>query len=257
LKHVYTCPHTFSLLVSAVCHHGGAGTTAAGLRAGKPTIIVPFFGDQFFWGKVIEKHGVGPHSIPGKDITADELAEAFRFAHRPETKAAAEKIREAILKENGCEEAVRAFHSHLPVEGMRSDLESTYTACYGLKHMHIQLSRRVAQVLVLSGRVDKSQLRLHSARDWHSIYDYHIHVPFHGIFKHSQKAAVKLFRDTSAGFKQAVHSDTWSQGAYTAVGGLLLGLGKGVGHLCIGCVSLYGEVTDVLTVAPTYYDPYR
>jgi sterol 3beta-glucosyltransferase len=34
--------------VAAVVHHGGAGTTAAGLRAGRPTIIVPFFLDQFF-----------------------------------------------------------------------------------------------------------------------------------------------------------------------------------------------------------------
>lgn len=40
--------YNFLFIVSAVCHHGGAGTTAAGLRAGKPTIIVPFFGDQFF-----------------------------------------------------------------------------------------------------------------------------------------------------------------------------------------------------------------
>jgi UDP:flavonoid glycosyltransferase YjiC (YdhE family) len=35
--------------VSAVVHHGGAGTTSAGLRCGKPTVIIPFFGDQFFW----------------------------------------------------------------------------------------------------------------------------------------------------------------------------------------------------------------
>jgi hypothetical protein len=39
--------------------------------------------------------------------------------------------------------------------------------------------------------------------------------------------------------------------------GLFLGLGKGLGHLCIGCLSLYGELTDVLDVAPSYYDLYR
>ncbi|UJR14428.1 hypothetical protein I4U23_001425 [Adineta vaga] len=251
ISHDWLFPH-----VSAVCHHGGAGTTAAGLRAGKPTIIVPFFGDQFFWGKVIEKHGVGPHAVPGKDITADQLAEAFEFVHKSETKVAAEKIRDAILKENGCEEAVRAFHSQLPVERMRSDFESSYTACYGVKHFHLQISRRIAQVLVLSERIDKSQLYLHSTRDWPSMYDYRVHIPFHGILKHSQKAVVKIFSDTSNGLKQAVLSETWSKGTYTAVEGLVLGLSKGIGHLCIGCFSLYGEITDALDVAPSYYDPY-
>jgi UDP:flavonoid glycosyltransferase YjiC (YdhE family) len=39
-------PHTWLFeRVSAVVHHGGAGTTATGLFAGKPTVIVPFFGD--------------------------------------------------------------------------------------------------------------------------------------------------------------------------------------------------------------------
>lgn len=41
--------------VSAVVHHGGAGTTAAGLRAGRPTVIKPFFGDQFFWADRVEE----------------------------------------------------------------------------------------------------------------------------------------------------------------------------------------------------------
>jgi sterol 3beta-glucosyltransferase len=39
--------------VAAVVHHGGAGTTAIGLKKGKPTAVVPFFGDQPFWGKQI------------------------------------------------------------------------------------------------------------------------------------------------------------------------------------------------------------
>ncbi|CAF0894317.1 unnamed protein product [Adineta steineri] len=252
ISHDWLFPH-----VSAVCHHGGAGTTAAGLRAGKPTIIVPFFGDQFFWGKIIEKHGCGPHAVPGKDITVDDFIEAFKFVHKPETKVAAERLRDAMLKEHGCDDAVSAFHSHLPIERMRSDLESTYAACYRLKHFHLQLSRRVAQVLVIAGRIDKSQLRLLSTRDWPSIYDNRVHVPFHGILKHSHQAVVAIYSDTSNGFKQAFHSDTWSKRTYSAMEGLLLGLGKGLGHLCIGCTSLYGEITDALEVAPSYYDPYN
>jgi sterol 3beta-glucosyltransferase len=49
--------------VAAVVHHGGAGTTAAGLRAGRPTVIVPFFGDQPFWGRIVAARGVGPQPI--------------------------------------------------------------------------------------------------------------------------------------------------------------------------------------------------
>ena len=52
-------PHSYLFnVVDAVVHHGGAGTTAAGIKAGKPTWICPFFGDQFFWGEVVHKHGM-------------------------------------------------------------------------------------------------------------------------------------------------------------------------------------------------------
>jgi sterol 3beta-glucosyltransferase len=44
--------------IDAALHHGGAGTTGASLRAGIPTIIKPWFGDQFFWGARIQKLGV-------------------------------------------------------------------------------------------------------------------------------------------------------------------------------------------------------
>ena len=64
--------------MAAVVHHGGAGTTAAGLRAGRPTIICPFFGDQPFWGRRVEALGVGPAPIPQRRLTADGLARAIR-----------------------------------------------------------------------------------------------------------------------------------------------------------------------------------
>ena len=63
--------------MQAVAHHGGAGTTAAGLRAGKPTIICPFLGDQPFWGKRVYDLGVGPQPIPQGKITADKLSQAI------------------------------------------------------------------------------------------------------------------------------------------------------------------------------------
>jgi UDP:flavonoid glycosyltransferase YjiC (YdhE family) len=66
--------------VAAVVHHGGAGTTAAGLRAGVPSIIVPFFADQPFWGQRVADLGVGPQPIPRKHFTADRLAQAIEIA---------------------------------------------------------------------------------------------------------------------------------------------------------------------------------
>jgi sterol 3beta-glucosyltransferase len=66
--------------MAAVVHHGGAGTTAAGLRAGVPTITTPTYGDQFFWGQRIAALGAGPPPIPRKHLTADRLATAIRLA---------------------------------------------------------------------------------------------------------------------------------------------------------------------------------
>ena len=63
--------------MAAVVHHGGAGTTAAGLRAGCPTIICPFFGDQPFWGQRVHQLGVGSEPIPQKKLTAAKLATAI------------------------------------------------------------------------------------------------------------------------------------------------------------------------------------
>ncbi len=75
---VESAPHDWLFpRVNAVVHHGGCGTTAAGLLAGKPSIICPFFGDQPFWGRHIERLGVGPSPIPQKKLTVESLCHAI------------------------------------------------------------------------------------------------------------------------------------------------------------------------------------
>lgn len=69
--------HKLFPLCQAVVHHGGAGTTAAGLRAGKPSLICPFGFDQPFWGRVIYKNQLGPKPIALKKLTASKLAAAL------------------------------------------------------------------------------------------------------------------------------------------------------------------------------------
>lgn len=61
----------------AVIHHGGAGTVAAGLRAGKPTLVVPFFGDQPLWGRRVHQLGIGPPPLFKRRLTEERLAQAM------------------------------------------------------------------------------------------------------------------------------------------------------------------------------------
>lgn len=76
-----SAPHDFLFpRMAAVVHHGGAGTTASGLRAGVPTVILPFIMDQFFWGSRISALGLGPEPIPQKKLTTDRLSQAIHQA---------------------------------------------------------------------------------------------------------------------------------------------------------------------------------
>jgi UDP:flavonoid glycosyltransferase YjiC (YdhE family) len=93
--------------MAAVVHHGGAGTTAAGLRAGIPGVIVPSFADQFFWGWCVHELGVGPKPIPRKTLTAAQLSKAIQQAVYDENiRRQAAVIGDQIRAENGVEVAV-------------------------------------------------------------------------------------------------------------------------------------------------------
>ena len=100
-------PHSWLFpRVSAVVHHGGCGTTAAGLLAGKPSIICPFFGDQPFWGRQVARLGVGPAPIRQRRLTVDSLCRAIDTAMNDSTmrqKAAA--LGGRIREENGTSNA--------------------------------------------------------------------------------------------------------------------------------------------------------
>lgn len=94
--------------MAAVVHHGGAGTTAAGLRVGVPSVIVPFFGDQPFWGARVSALGVGPQPIPQRKLTSHRLAGAIRAALGDrEIRANAARLGERVRAECGVESAVK------------------------------------------------------------------------------------------------------------------------------------------------------
>jgi sterol 3beta-glucosyltransferase len=110
---VESVPHSWLFpRVSAVVHHGGAGTTAAGLRAGVPSIVVPFFGDQLFWGQRVERLGVGTAPIPRKKLTVELLAQAIhRAVTDPVMRQRAANLGAKIQAEDGIANAVRVIGS--------------------------------------------------------------------------------------------------------------------------------------------------
>lgn len=98
--------------MAAVVHHGGAGTTAAGLRAGKPSVIVPFFGDQPFWAERVHTLGAGPAPVPRKLLTPDTLARAVGQAlASARITAAARNIGEKLRREDGVGNAVKIIET--------------------------------------------------------------------------------------------------------------------------------------------------
>ena len=105
---VDSVPHDWLFAqVAAVVHHGGAGTTAAGLRAGIPSIVVPFFGDQPFWGYQVKALGVGPAPIPRAKLSTERLAQAIHQAvHDQPLRQRAADLGAKIRGEDGVAEAV-------------------------------------------------------------------------------------------------------------------------------------------------------
>lgn len=94
--------------MAAVVHHGGAGTTAEGLRAGKPSAVFPSnFGDQLFWGRRVHALGAGPEPVPQKRLTAEGLVAAIRSATEDEgMRRRAAELGEKIRAEDGVARAV-------------------------------------------------------------------------------------------------------------------------------------------------------
>ncbi|KAK6866251.1 hypothetical protein PG995_002779 [Apiospora arundinis] len=156
--------------VKACVIHGGAGTTAIALKCGLPTFVVPFFGDQHFWGTMIGTAGAGPEAVPYKQLDVDKLAEGIKFCLTDEAREAAMKIAESIEAEgDGAKNAVKSFHSHLALSGeksMRCSILSDRVAVWKVKDTNIKLSAVAADILVEKGLLSWRRLRLVRHQEW-------------------------------------------------------------------------------------------
>ncbi|PNP73834.1 hypothetical protein FNYG_12793 [Fusarium nygamai] len=167
------CPHEWLFKhIAGVIHHGGAGTTACGLLNACPTFIVPFFGDQPFWGSMVAKAGAGPFPIRHKELDIDNLTKSIETLLAPATKTAALRISEAMRTENGVAQAVQSFHHHLPRDTLMCDLLPGKAAAwiYDAKRLNkkdrkrfkngLRLSPRALSVLSNRQKIDLTKMRL-------------------------------------------------------------------------------------------------
>ena len=156
------CPHDWLFKrVSCVVHHGGAGTTAAGIACGRPTVVVPFFGDQPFWGAMVARAGAGPPPIPKKELTSDRLSDAINQALKPDSLTKAKLLSESIANESGAETGAANFQANLDQDSLRCLICSQRPAVWRIKRTNFRLSAFAAAVLIDAQFIKKDDLKLY------------------------------------------------------------------------------------------------
>ncbi|OQS07126.1 sterol 3-beta-glucosyltransferase [Thraustotheca clavata] len=232
------CPHDWLLpRMAAVVHHGGAGTTAAGLLAGKPTFIVPFFGDQPFWGWAVVEAGVGVKPCPIAELSTEVLTEAFTGLMQPALADRAKLLMSQMEAEDGVENAVQSFYHHLPTPKMVCAFTPEYIATKWL-------TRDNAQVC------DYCAFAIRSTTE-QAIVDYHVMEYTRsgpasgwegassgaGAFAHEiGSSIVSLFAEPAKGYKK--------EGAK----GAAIGAAKGIANFAIAPLNGIALFTDRVAV---------
>ncbi len=120
LLYIESAPHDWLLpKCRMIIHHGGAGTTSAGLRAGIPNIVVPFTADQPFWGGRVYAVGAGPKPILVKHLSVERLVNAIVQAESDVIRRRAQVIGQDMRGEDGVENAIRLIESYVNELGIR------------------------------------------------------------------------------------------------------------------------------------------
>ena len=102
VSHSEVLPHC-----AVAIHHGGSGTLHAMVRAGVPSVIMPFLGDQPWWADHLHRQGLGPAAISAKTTDYRKVASAIETAR--ELRDVAQVAALAMQSEDGLAEAVRVI----------------------------------------------------------------------------------------------------------------------------------------------------
>ena len=210
--------------VSAVVHHGGSGTTAAGIKAGKPTFIVPFFGDQPFWGDMVARAKLGPTPIHSSILTASKLSEAINDATSGRYEANILQMSQHLQEENGVLGMLQSVHSTLPINAMRCSVCPARPASWRhKKYKDVRLSGMAAIALTNAGLVKTNDLEMH-----HSV-KYNVKLgpwePVTGgmfavtdLFYETFKGIGEVFYDVGRGLTVGATAHTRKQPGYSETG---------------------------------------
>lgn len=192
--------------VSAVVHHGGAGTTAIGIAMGKPTVVVPFFGDQPFWGAMIHRAGAGPEPVPFKKMTEESLAHSITTALAPDVQTAVKNMSEQIAQENGAADAAKSFHQAVNLDTMRCLMRPDQVAVWRVKGTNIRLGILAASILLDAQIIRLPNLKLVKHRDWY--VDEGAGDPLQGFLAAASgtiTSALTIFVDYTRSMSKTVH----------------------------------------------------
>jgi hypothetical protein len=162
VPHDWLFPHC-----SAVVHHGGAGTMAIGIAIGKPTVVVPFFGDQPFWGEMVARAGAGPSPIRYKDLTAEKLASQIIQALKPQVQDRAKELSDRIRSETGTKTAAEMFQSTGQMRELGCFLIPDRVAVWRIRRTNIKLSALAASSLIEQGKIDRRHLKPLQTHRWY------------------------------------------------------------------------------------------
>lgn len=146
------CPHDWLLpMCCAVIHHGGAGTTAAGLRHGLPTFVCPFFADQFMWAEMVHRAGVGPAPVPVNQLTVEILVEKLSELKSDTLMVNAMNLSQKMSTEDGVKGGLQHFFDYLPRDNLCCDVSliigETHLASYRYQRNDVKISKEVAGML--------------------------------------------------------------------------------------------------------------
>jgi sterol 3beta-glucosyltransferase len=222
LRNVGVCPHDWLLpMCCAVVHHGGAGTVAAGLRFGLPTMVCPFFADQFMWGYFVERAGVGPKAISVNQLTVETLAQALQDLASPQLQRAATKLAARIAKEDGIKGAYVHFMDSLPRENMLCDvsllLGEIVIARYEL------IGTRLPTHGIKVGSEMAALLEADNKINWKSII-LCLPICYKSSWSDRSIYAAGIRRHAMTTYNLSGHISKFHQGAFAAFTGLFVGI---------------------------------